>query len=473
MKLFGPTLLMIAQYTTIIVSPLVNLLVVRYLGVESFGYYASAIAITSFFVLLADFGLQQSILHLNAQNPSPTIVKKGLILGLIYTLGAYLFTALWFNLFDYVELVKILGLLLGISYFRTIIVSILSAGLQVEGKYTRIAVWNLNISTSQWLTTLLVMFAGGGIYTLILLPLIIGLFIALLMLFIEGKHLKVFARNTHSTSSYSDLARNSVSFGLTGSMYQIYHRSDGAILSAARNPIEVGQYTVAFKIMELFYQFPGVLFNQILYPKYFAWSQKDPARLQFYYQMMNKIVFTIGMIATIFVLLFGTDLIRIIFGESQGDSAYYLFLMSFSVPLFFIASSMGSLLTTGGYLKTKIKIQMVVAILNVALNIIFVPIYGAVAAAILVVLTNVFLIIGYGAYISLDVYKGLFLRKKSYLFVMIQCAILCLPFFHLLGDQLLFKSIEFILYFLGIVLTGFLWVNKKEKEELLSLIKMK
>ena len=256
MKIFGPTLLMIAQYTTLIVSPLVNLLVVRYLGVSNFGYYASAVAITSFFVLLADFGLQQAILHLQGKGRAPSLVKKGLLLGLAYTTVAYGITVLWFNVFDYVALVKILGLLLGIAYFRTIILSILSAGLQVEGKYTRIALWNLSISTSQWVTTLLVILVDGGLYPLILLPLIIGLFIALLMLVIEGKHLRIFTTKDKETS-YADLARSSVGFGLTGSMYQIYHRSDAAILSAVRSPYEVGQYTVAFKIMDCFFSFPG------------------------------------------------------------------------------------------------------------------------------------------------------------------------------------------------------------------------
>lgn len=472
MKIFGPTLLMIAQYTTLIVSPLVNLLVVRYLGVSNFGYYASAVAITSFFVLLADFGLQQAILHLQAKGHSPSLVKKGLILGLVYTAVAYGVTVLWFNVFDYVALVKILGLLLGISYFRTIILSILSAGLQVEGKYTRIALWNLSISTSQWVTTLLVILVDGGLYPLILLPLIIGLFISLLMLVIEGKHLKIFTTRDKGTS-YSDLARSSVGFGLTGSMYQIYHRSDSAILSAVRSPYEVGQYTVAFKIMELFFQFPGVLFNQILYPKYFSWSKNNPDRLKFYFVLMNKVVFTVGVLANIFILLFGKDVIGLIFGESQGDASYYLFIMSFSIPLFFIASSMGALLTTGGYLRNKIKIQSVVAILNVAFNILFVPIYGAIAAALLVNATNVILIIGYGLYIYRYVYRGLSLRKKDYLMVGIQLGVLCIPLFYEVIDSPFFKSIECIVAFLVIALSGFLWINQQEKKEIQGLIKLK
>ena len=187
--------------------------------------------------------------------------------------------------------------------------------------------------------------------------------------------------------------------------------------------------------------------------------------------MMNKVVFTVGVLANIFVLLFGKDVIGLIFGESQGDASYYLFIMSFSIPLFFLASAMGALLTTGGHLRNKIKIQTVVAILNVALNIIFVPKYGAIAAALLVNVTNIILIIGYGCYIYLGVYKGLSLRKKDYLILGLQLVILCIPLLYGRVDSFFFKSIEFIVGFLVMALLGFFWINQKEKEELQGLIK--
>jgi len=59
------------------------------------------------------------------------------------------------------------------------------------------------------------------------------------------------------------------------------------------------------------------------------------------------------------------------------------------------ASATGAVLTTDNLVERKVRLQGGIALLNLALNLILIPLYGALAAAITTVISDMLLSVGY------------------------------------------------------------------------------
>lgn len=464
-KATGPILLLIAQYITKIMGPLISLLVVRYLGTEDYGLYASAIAVTSFLLFLPDFGLQQSALRLSVDSKIrfTDLIRVTLNTSILYAVITLLILYSWLKLFDYDFSIQVIALISGIGFFRTSLTMVVTTFLQVKQEYSRIAVWNLLINSIQWIIVVLCIIFKLSVYHIVLWPNLISLFVAILMIIWEGNRAHIFLRKTSLKGKrlYKNIIGQSLEFGTAGSMHTLYHRSDGAILSAFRNPVEVGYYSVAYKVTDLINFLPGVLFNQVLYPKYFEWSKTNRVKYLNYYLLMNKLMVIFGLFATSVILLFSKEIIKIIFGSDDLISVNLLNIMMIAVPFRFLASSVGAILTTDNLIRKKIKIQTLIAIVNVGSNLFFIPIYGATVAALLMVITDVLLFLGYLIITNKFVTKYHFNRKMFFpILIMIGMVILVYYFMELF---IIYKLI--ILFILSIISLFTLFISL-EKEEI-------
>src|SRR5699024_2775428 len=138
------------------------------------------------------------------------------------------------------------------------------------------------------------------------------------------------------------------------SMYQMYHRSDAMILSAARNPLEVGYFNVAFRVSELVNFFATVLFNQVLYPIFFKWSKDNRVKYLKYYRLLNKLMILFSFFVATLVVLFSNELIYTIFGSKEYFSVLLLNIIILAVPLRYSVVSLGAILTTDNLVRERI-----------------------------------------------------------------------------------------------------------------------
>src|SRR5690606_14171298 len=82
------------------------------------------------------------------------------------------------------------------------------------------------------------------------------------------------------------------------------------------------------------------------------------------------------------------DLIGLLFGERYEESARILKVLAFSAPIIFMAFSTGATLVTRENMRLKVTYMLMVAGLNVVLNILFIPEYGAIGAAYTTLVSN-------------------------------------------------------------------------------------
>lgn len=474
-KAFGPLVLLIAKYITRIMGPLVSILLVRYLGPEDYGLYASAIAVTSFLTFLPDFGLQQSALKISADSNIRlnSLIRSTLYTSMLYTIVTLILLISWLTIFKYEFTIIIIASILSISFFRLSFMNIITTLLQIKREYTRIAIWNLVINSNIWLVTIVCITLKVNLFKLVFWPQFTALIITVIMLFIEGNKIRLFSSLNpfKEKGKYKELITNSLEFGTANSMYQMYHRSDAMILSASRSPIEVGFYNVAFKIAELIYFFAGVLFNQVLYPLFFKWSKHDRDRYLKYYRLLNKLMVIIGFFASALVLLFANEIIYIIYGSHEVIVRNLLTIMMIAVPFRFLVVSIGAILTTDNLVRTRIKAQTRVAVINIGSNVLFVPIYGAMAAAILMVITDVILMIGYLLATNKNITNRHMSKKTVYQIPILIC--LTLIAFFMSSFELIPKIIAGLIIIIVFIFIGLISLEKEERIEIKSLFKIK
>ncbi len=398
-RLAGPLALLVSRYAVNIVGPLVGLLVVQYLGPEQYGLYASAAAITSLFSVLADFGLQQAGLEmassrrLNLDLVGRTIIRA----GALYSTVAYGAVAAWLYWGRYEHTILVLGLLSGLGFFQVPMLTSITVVLQLKGRYSRLAFWNLLASATTWTGTLVAILLDAGLTAIVGWPVVAGWLRTVVMLLVERKLL---ASETDGCQPSPDahkypILRRSWKYGISGIAYRIYHNAGSALLSLFRDPIEVGQYALAFRIIEFLNAFPGVVFNQVLYPKYFKWFAKEPKRVSVYYGLTFKLMAAIGVSAAVVTSLWGAEIVAVMFGEKYPLTGPLLSVMAWSVLARFLAAASSALLTTGGGIDVKVKIQGLMAVVNTVVSLVLVAFFGARGLALTLVLTDLLLLAAY------------------------------------------------------------------------------
>ncbi|HIP49762.1 MAG TPA: flippase, partial [Lutibacter sp.] len=143
------------------------------------------------------------------------------------------------------------------------------------------------------------------------------------------------------------------------------------------------------------YILPSVVYQKFLLPKMHRWAHHGREKFYATYRHGNLVMLIIGIIAMIIVWISATWAIPFLFGANYTDSVQLLNILALSIPVIFVASSVGATLVTKEHMKNKVKYMGSVAVFNILLNIIIIPIYGAIGAAIATVMSNILLLLLY------------------------------------------------------------------------------
>lgn len=466
-KMVSVALLFGSRFVSLIGSPLVGLLVVRYLGPDTYGQYASALAITSLFGFLCDFGVQQTVLRFGSrvENLGP-VLKRGSVVSLGYTSLTIVIITGWTQIFPYEPLVRQIVAIQCLGLIRTPLLTLVTAGLQLKGHYGRIAFWNLSTTLTQWVATIVAMMLDWSVLLLVGIPIAMSALLVSVMVIVEGLRLGVY----HEPGLEPDLAEflhESWKFGAAGSLYQVYQKGDAAILSAVRSAVEVGHYSVAQRLAEFANIVPGIVFNQVLYPKYFRWSQYDRERLGVFYRLTTKLMLVVGINVGSVMALFGPDLVSLIF--QMDESAFSLIIPIFAVGimLHFWAASPGAILTTDGHVTRKIWIQGITACVNVLLNVLLIPSLGAMAAAAVFAMTQLLLATLYTREVYRQTGFVVFNTRKTRTISL--ALIIGLPMMTLgvAGSTWIVRSVALVSgAIVSVLVAWFLWLTDRERDEI-------
>ena len=188
------------------------------------------------------------------------------------------------------------------------------------------------------------------------------------------------------------ICKQSVPYALLIFLMAIYSRSDISLMERLldNGKYEAGVYVASFRFFDTANNVTGVLFASILLPL-FGRMLANKEAVQPLIKLSLNLILPIG-ITTVFVAwFFGNDIMRFSLKSIASDyDGQVLSLLMIAFPGYCIGYVYATLLTANGNLKPLIVISICAVMLNLIMNFILMPLYGAVGAAITCFVTQAF-----------------------------------------------------------------------------------
>ena len=391
-----------------------QIILARELGPDRYGFFATGLATVTLIVPLATFGLQGFWLKVFGLEGWRAIrwLNPSLRFSVFTTTTTLLILITWAffgphgSSFSWL-LVILLPIVIGYLF-----IDLVSGKLQLEERYNTLALWRLMPHFLRFLFLLVVIFTTTGEYTInsigaayaITAVIIIAIGSVQLLLMLKGNfYLKGHARQDevtnlsedlrHSKVKSSDIYKQSWPFALTGILYLIFFQSDVILLKYLVNDETAGIYSVAFSIMAAVYLLPSTIFQKFLLPKYHRWAENDRSHFLQVYRFSNGVILLLGILIASLIVITMPSIIPLLFGAAYKEAVDILFIIALCAPIHFLATSIGATLVTQEHMRRKVLYIGIGAIINISLNLLLIPLYGAKGAAVSTLVSEIILLV--------------------------------------------------------------------------------
>jgi O-antigen/teichoic acid export membrane protein len=178
---------------------------------------------------------------------------------------------------------------------------------------------------------------------------------------------------------------------------------DTVMVSSIAGTLEAGYYAAALPTAKLLFiiTMPLALITFPLTSR--KHHEKDFAYLRTFFRYVHEWIVLLILPAAGVLLAFSTEILRIIFGEAYVPASNTLSVLAVSFVLGGIASVQTNILAGLGKPKSRAKVVILAGIVNIILNLILIPVYGGVGAAIGLLIANIIIVTGFSSAIQREV----------------------------------------------------------------------
>lgn len=376
-----------------ILALIISIYLARYLGVENFGTYNFILTYLMFFVSFSGFGLDSIIIRDIARNSSITnnIMSNALFIRLITSLIAILFAIVSVHFLNYSEdtlfYVTIMSSILlfqGLSYLNE---SLFQSILMMEYT-TMIILISKSIFTC---LVLLIIFNHGTLLQIFLAYIFSEAIRTILGFIISKKFVSINLKIDLNMCKY--LLKEALPFMGTYMFYIIYYRIDVLMLSELKGDVSVGIYSAAYKLTDPLLFLAGA-FSSVLMPIMSKQYIEKKDMLKNTYLIGTRYIFTLMLPITAGVFILAKRIIILIYGFEFVDSTVALQILAATIIFNSINSIQSPLLASINKQKLTTLTVGITALLNILLNLVFIPKYsyiGACATTLISVMTLYFI----------------------------------------------------------------------------------
>jgi O-antigen/teichoic acid export membrane protein len=187
---------------------------------------------------------------------------------------------------------------------------------------------------------------------------------------------------------FKSILRKSMPYALLIILMSLYTRIDGILLHefGGNGNIQAGIYAKGFRLLDALYMF-GMVFAGLLYPMFSNVLQESVPKVRELVFLSANFLMS-GVIVVVFICILHSEQIFLsIYTDNLGSTLPFSWLM-----LSFIGIAMnfvfGTLLTAKGHLKELNIISAIGVVMNISLNILLIPKYGAAGAGFTAFITQ-------------------------------------------------------------------------------------
>ena len=362
---------------------IVGVWVARYLGPTEFGTFNYLLATIGILTPFASLGLENMVVKELVENPSRAriIMSTAITLRLISGLIAF---AVCVAIFYFLKKDEPRTLYVGIILALTLPAqALISIELYYQSKVaSKVAVISQSLAYIIANALKVVLILSGA--SLIAFAVVTALEMTLGGLFMLYS-LKRFNKQSLAIAMDKVLAKDLMVRGwpliFSGFMVMIYMRIDQIMLGEMVNDHEVGMYSAALKISEIWYIIPTILCNSF-FPSIIA-GKKLSQKIYFKkFQRLFDVLFVISLVIAIGVTIFSDQVIDILYGQQYSGAAAILTIHIWAAIFVFVGvGGTNFFIIENLQIKTFTRTALG-ATLNIILNLILIPKFLAVGAAI-------------------------------------------------------------------------------------------
>ena len=374
----------------------VGLLTARYLGPSNYGLISYAGAYTAFFAAASSLGTNNLLVKEFVDRPE----DEGLIIGSTITMrllasAAAIFIILAASCFlDAGE--KLTILIVGITSLSLLFqqpAEVLDFWFQarLESRVTAIATLIAYAVSTAFKVYLL-----ASHKSVIFFAMVSSLDFLCLGLLLAGRYQKAGGRALRCSFTYGkSLLLKSYPLILSGMMFAVYSQVDKLMLKNLISETETGYYTLAYSLCTLW----CFVLNAIItsyYPVIMTHAREQNEEL---FNQKNKelyaIIFYSSTLVSIVLCVFASPLVGILYGEHYMPSAPLVRIITWYTSLTFLGSARAAWTVAKGLQKYLFTINLLSAVSNVILNLLFIPKAGAAGAALASLISHVLITLVY------------------------------------------------------------------------------
>ena len=191
-------------------------------------------------------------------------------------------------------------------------------------------------------------------------------------------------------------ARAAVPFALAALLYALYARIDIVMLHRMAGPAATSYYAVSFRIVEATFIIASMV-GIAMFPELAAGGRSGGADRKQLFGQAVRWLGVLGAVMSIALVIAGDQLATLVFGEDFEVAGDLLRVMALLVVVGYIKEPFWRLLVAQGRERLQLYIQCGAVTLNIGLNILLIPRYGAFGAVAASVISETLMLVGFAA----------------------------------------------------------------------------
>lgn len=368
---------------------LIGIWIARYLGPEHFGKFNYGQSFIAIFAAFVNLGLDTTLVKklVDKTYSDEAILGTGFYLRLYGAVVAYVLTitSAYFIDFKQDRLSFYIIAVLSFSFiFQSIDVIDLYLQSHLKSKVS-VIIKNLSYLISSVFKIYLLINKYSVVYFAIALVLDLFLASIVLAVYTNKKSFINLAKWRWDGKIATSLLSTSWPLIISALSVVLYMRMDQIMIKNMLGSVEVGNYSAAVRITELFFILPVVITNSA-----FPILVKSRTNQAIYYNNLTKLYGTliyISIFLSLSILIFSPFIISILYGEQYQSAASVLNIHVWSSLFVFVGVASSQQLVIEGQSKISLYRTLLGLGTNLILNIYLIPIYGVKGAAIATLLS--------------------------------------------------------------------------------------
>lgn len=372
-----------------VLSLLVNLITARYLGVANYGLINYGASYVAFFSSLCTLGINSVIIKEFVDHPD----KQGEALGTSLLLRAIS------SLLSTITIIGVVCVVDGDEPTTIVVVALSSLSLvfhvfdtinywfqsRYQSKVTAIATVVAYAATSLYKIILLIL--GKSVRWFAFATSVDYIFVAIVLLIAYKKHGG--QKFSISRARARGILSKSYHYILAGMMVSIYGQTDKLMLKQMLDETAVGLYSTATTICGMWTFLLAAIIDS-MYPTVIRLHKESKDAFERKNRQLYAVVFYVSIAVSILFTLFGEVAIYILYGKEYLAAAMPLKIVTWYTAFSFLGVARNAWVVSENCQKYLKFIYIGAAVMNVAMNLALIPLWGASGAALASLITQIF-----------------------------------------------------------------------------------